>query len=226
MSHRYFQRYPSLILISDDEDDDNHRKNFMDTQFSTPMSIETNKTNDLQLMLPLSTPPRSTLRKDTTMATSERKETELIDFITPDKSINNIYQSNYKPRTLHFHNQQRLSILPTYPIMDMNYSSNLLLLNISPTQLSQQELLRRQTGTYKPLFSITNSNTSTISFMVKQYNTYFVPTLDHLKVDLSILDHNYTRLLHVIELSRLARFRTIGSNKQSYEIELNLKENE
>ncbi|CAF4374747.1 unnamed protein product, partial [Rotaria sordida] len=49
-------------------------------------------------------------------------------------------------RTIHFFNQQRLSILPTFPISnnDENNGSDLLLANVSPIQLSPIELARRQ----------------------------------------------------------------------------------
>ncbi|CAF4539870.1 unnamed protein product, partial [Rotaria magnacalcarata] len=80
---------------------------------------------------------------------------------------------NYIPRTLHFYNQDRLSILPIFPTILQNNFSQLLLTNIPMYQLSTDEQARRQLGKYRSEFSIRNTNASETSFMVKQYHTYY-----------------------------------------------------
>jgi hypothetical protein len=90
-------------------------------------------------------------------------------------------QPKYLPYTINMNNQERLSILPIYPIM--NNDIQLLLANIPINHLSQQELTNCQKGKCKPSFSIVDSNASTTSCMVQKYRTYYASLLERLHVD-------------------------------------------
>ena len=72
--------------------------------------------------------------------------------------------------------------------------------NVPIDQLSSEELARRQTGKYQSEFVIRDINASATSFMVKQYHTYIGSIIGKYKVDLAILDHNYVRLHHFLQL--------------------------
>ncbi|CAF4063110.1 unnamed protein product, partial [Rotaria sordida] len=126
------------------------------------------------------------------------------------------HQPNYIRRTIHFFNQQRLSILPTFPISnnDENNGSDLLLANVSPIQLSPIELARRQAGQYQCAFTINDLNASATSMMVKNYHIYYLSILERFNVDLSILDHNYARLKDFLQLFYTARIRMLRFNKR------------
>ncbi|CAF3202567.1 unnamed protein product [Rotaria socialis] len=229
MSHK---RFPSAIFPVDEEDD--HKDNVMDMEFSTPTAKEIRSnatqltatsmitTNELQIPIPSSTPIRlsSTKRKATI-----KKEIELIDLVTPMKSSIHLYQSNYIPRTLPYYNQQRLSILPTFPAIIYNNNSHLLLANVPMDQLSSEELARRETGKCKCSFIITDPDPPTASYMVHHYHTMFGSVLQRFKIDLAILDHNYARLDNFLKLFRTARRRLINAKEYAQDL-LQLEDNE
>jgi hypothetical protein len=236
-----FQRNTSVILISDSDDDNNDNTNVQQTQtqYSTPMvqyksdiqiNIQPRTTNQSQLtILPSSSSQRSFKLK-------ENKKQQQEQFTTPSKNVDmmdstsimaspfGLSQPKYLPYTINMNNQERLSILPIYP--SMNNDIQLLLANVPINHLSQQELTNRQKGKYKASFSIIDSNASTTtSFMVQQYRTYYASLLERLNVDLSILDRNYIQLKKIIELHRQAYIRTIGHDKTA-KYQFNLPENE
>ncbi|CAF1196813.1 unnamed protein product [Rotaria magnacalcarata] len=229
MSH---QRFPSAIFPVDEEDDD--KDSVMDMEFSTPTAneIRSNATqltatsmttmNELQIPMPPSTPIRlsSTKRK-----TTIKKEIELIDLVTPMKSSIHLYQANYIPRTLHYYNQRRLSILPTFPTIMYNNNPHLLLANVPMDQLSPEELARRETGKCKCSFIITDPDPPTTSYMVQHYHTMFGSVLPRFKIDLAILDHNYARLDNFLNLFRTARRRLINAKEYAQDL-LQLEVNE
>ncbi|CAF2782366.1 unnamed protein product [Rotaria sp. Silwood2] len=234
-----FNFYEASILTSDEDDNDGGNDNLMETKYSTPTAQENRSdqtparatttvatTNELQITIPPSTPIRPSLirQRPTTTTTN----IELIDLVTPKKSPQGLHQPNYIRRTLHFFNQQRLSILPTFPIInnDNNDSDLLLLANVFPIQLSPTESAHRQQGQYKHAFIITDPNASKTSFMVQQYQIYYVSILERFNVGLPIVDHNYARLKHVIELFRTARMRTLRTNNKRLEHTLYLKDSE
>ncbi|CAF1237545.1 unnamed protein product [Rotaria sp. Silwood1] len=234
----------TAALFTSDEDDNNDdgNDNLMETQYSTPTAQENRfnqtptkgttavtTTSVLQITLPPSTPIRSSLKRRQQPTTETiRKDIELIDLVTPKKSPQGLHQPNYIRRTLHFFNQQRLSILPTFPIVhnDNDDSDLLLLANVCPMQLSPTELVRRQHGQYKHAFDIRDPNASETSFMVQQYQIYYVSILERFNVDLPIVDHNYARLKYVLELFRKARMRTLSANNKRLEHTLYLKDSE
>lgn len=61
-------------------------------------------------------------------------------------------------------------------------------------QLSRSELTRRQSGVFKPAFDIVNYDSMISSFLREKYHMFFSDLLERLKVDMTILDYNYTRL--------------------------------
>ncbi|CAF2085893.1 unnamed protein product [Rotaria magnacalcarata] len=226
--NRRTQRQPSIVLLSDNDDD-----NLMDTQYSTPTAsmasqtaaAATTTTNQFQLGEPPKTPPPQVRSSQSRSGTNrQRKQIELIDLVTPFKSGVH-HQPNYIPRTLHFYNQDRLSILPIFPTILQNNFSQLLLTNIPMCQLSTDEQARRQLGKYRSEFSIRNTNASETSFMVKQYHTYYGSILEKFQVDLAILDYNYIRLHYVLQLFRTTRLQILSLDKCS-ENDLLLHENE
>ncbi|CAF1193429.1 unnamed protein product [Rotaria sordida] len=222
MSLNNFQRYPSVVFTSDEEAGEKD-DTLMDAEFSTSMAQHVHsdviQTNEQQLVLlpPLpSTPMRSLARRQrTTTTTARAQEIELIDLVTPKKSPTLHYQSNYISRTIHFFNQQRLSILPKFPTTGNTTNVHLLLANVPMAQLSSEELARRQTGQYKPLFTISNYDPSVTSLMVNNYYTYFGPILERFKVDVAILDYNYGLLKNYLKLYRSARLRILSTDKLS-----------
>ncbi|CAF1059935.1 unnamed protein product [Rotaria sordida] len=82
--------------------------------------------------MPLSTlsPRRPAKQSRATSATPLRttqQEIEITDLVTPVKSTVIITQANYTIRTLTLYNQQRRSILPTFPTLIYNHDPDLLL---------------------------------------------------------------------------------------------------
>ncbi|CAF4150666.1 unnamed protein product [Rotaria sp. Silwood2] len=129
---------------------------------------------------------------------------EVIDLCTPDIDINDISiesvvlqkastSDTTKERFPNLH--RRLSILPCFPTNNnkQNYGDPLLP-NIPPRQLTKEELARRHSGAFKPAFNIINYDSTIPSFLREKYHMYFTVLLERLKVDISILDYNYTRL--------------------------------
>lgn len=209
------QRAPSVILLSDHEDDDNHP--IISTQFATPMAqINHHHTTDMK--------------------------SECIDFDSPTKSPIGLAQRDYLPYTLTSLNQERLTILPMYPINESDVHDKhsddddvdeqprrLLLANLPDNQLSNEERKQRRPGKYKCQFSIsesTNDHTgAALSFMAQQYRTYFSLILPRFNMDLSILDFNYLRLKKFIQLCQLSYIRFLPPNR-STDLDFHLQENE
>ena len=234
-----FERVISIVLSSDtDEDDSNDQK--VQTQYLTPMvqykndvtiDIQPRTTTQSHLTIFPSLSQRSFVLKDKKKKEEQQqiatptKTMEIIDSNSPMLSPYGLSQPKYLPYTINMNNQERLSILPTYPTVNDNIQPILLLANVPINHLSQQELTYRRTGKYKASFSITNYNASTKSFMVQQYNTYYAPLVERLQVDTSILDYNYIRLKKLIELHRQACIRTLGYEK-TLKGQFNLPENE
>ena len=67
-------------------------------------------------------------------------------------------------------------------------------MNILAHQLTQIELLRRHSGAYRPAFHIINRDSSIPSFLREEYHLSFDDLIQRLKVDMTLLDYNYTRL--------------------------------
>ncbi|CAF1361912.1 unnamed protein product [Rotaria sp. Silwood1] len=226
-------------LFSSDEDDNdeenvekrNDSGDLMETtQYSTPTAQEqrteetttaTRRLAATTIELPMvkeSLSPRGpSIRRQRRTTSTTATQVEIIDLVTPMKTPIGRYQPNYLPHTLHFYNRHRLSILPTFPRRnnnDADNSSNLLLANVSPNQLSRIELECRQTGEYQCLFTIADPSTSTSSLMYNYYKNYFLTICDRFHVDISILDHNYARLQHFLELFSTRRVQILHANKR------------
>ncbi|CAF1033361.1 unnamed protein product [Adineta steineri] len=150
-----------------------------------------------------------------------------IDLTSPVKSSLDTIQRNYLPYTIAGLNQERLSILPTYPTNTTNATdqSLLLLANLPINQLSEQEQMNRQSGKYKCGFSILDIDAFATSMVTQYYQMHFGSIIERFHVDLSILDHNYCKLKKFIQLHRLAYNRTLPLSRSSTNY-LNLNENE
>ncbi|CAF2835561.1 unnamed protein product [Rotaria sp. Silwood2] len=224
-------------LFSSDEDDNNEKNDqnrndsgdlMETTQYSTPTAQEQRTQETSTVRLPAITmelpglkesltPRGPSVKRQRRTTTTIARQIEIIDVVAPNRTPIGLYQPNYIPRTLHFYNQYRLSILPTFPSRDNNDSdnpSNLLLANVSPIQLSRTELGRRQTGEYKCIFTMTDPSPPTSSMMYNYYKNYFLKIVDRFHIDISILDHNYARLQQVLQLFRTRRAQILHANKR------------
>ena len=54
--------------------------------------------------------------------------------------------------------------------------------------------MRRQNGVFKPAFDVINNDLTMASFLREQYQLFFSDLIERLKVDMTLLDYNYTRL--------------------------------
>lgn len=233
------ERLPNFDLhassLFDDIDDDNHDRNnpLMEiTRYSTPTAQEYHieeisvrrmpvTTNELQdIIIPPSTPSRPLF---TNQRATTTREIEIIDLVTPTKASNSFFEPDYIPRTLHFYNRHRLSILPMFPSASSNDTKNdannttlnLLLTNVAPIELSRSELIHRQPGQYPCIFTMTDPKSfNTSSLMYNYYQNYFLSISDRLNVDISVLDHNYARLQAFLELFRQRRAQMLHANKR------------
>ena len=85
------------------------------------------------------------------------------------------------------------------------------------------ELARRYSGAFKPACDMINNNSMIPSFLREKYELFYGDLLRRLKVDLAILDYNYTRLNQYIKMLNYEIIRVF--NLQPYEIQL-IDENE
>ncbi|CAF1589895.1 unnamed protein product, partial [Adineta steineri] len=218
------RRIQCIVLSSDDEIDNNiNEKHSQDDRKPIISTI-----NQLQVATSYSKKSKSVVPKQSLTTTAARIPEE-IGLTSPMKFSYDLSQQNYLPYTLTSKNQERLSILPTYPSTNNNINDQpsilLLLANISNSQLSSQERTYRQQGTYKCSFSIQDRTALTTSFMVQQYNTYYESIIERLNVDLSILDYNYLRLKKFIHLCHLAYIRVLPSRRSiRFNFDMNEKE--
>ena len=67
-------------------------------------------------------------------------------------------------------------------------------MNILAHQLTQIELLRRRSCAYGPAFNVINHDSMIPSFLREKYHLFFDDLIQRLKVDMTLLDYNYTRL--------------------------------
>ncbi|CAF3146779.1 unnamed protein product, partial [Rotaria sp. Silwood2] len=112
----------------------------------------------------------------------------------------------------------RLCILASYPSNnDIQDDGEPLLSNIPPHQLTQTELARRDPGTFKPAFDIVKNDTTVPSLFREKYHMFFDDLLKRLKVDIAILDFNYTRLNKYIRMLGYEHMRVF--NRRPHEIQ-------
>ena len=90
---------------------------------------------------------------------------------------------------------RRRKILACYPTTSSDGNRvDPLLVNIPPERLTAVELRRRQSGTFPLTVPLIDRNPAVPSFLRDKYRFFFDELRTRLKVDLSILDYNYTRL--------------------------------
>jgi len=69
-----------------------------------------------------------------------------------------------------------------------------ILFYILVNQLTPTEAIRRCSNSFTPAFDIVNHNPMIPSFLREKYQLFYNDLIERLKVDMSILDYNYTRL--------------------------------
>ena len=85
-------------------------------------------------------------------------------------------------------------------------------------KLTFTEDMRRSSGAFKPAFDIINSNPTIPSFLREKYHLFFHDLVERLKVDMTILDYNYTRLNKYLKMLIYEQMQVF--NLRSDEIEL------
>lgn len=160
---------------------------------------------------------------------------EIIDLCTPNMDIN---VAPVVMITERFPNlAYRLSILPWYPPKDNQGEHHPLLANmprmcredgtvilfcfvIIAHQLTGAELARRSSGAFKPVASIIvrHDASNVPSFLHEKYQLMYGDLLERLKVDMSILDYNYTRLNTYLRMLMYEQIRVF--NLRPHEIQL------
>ncbi|CAF4099339.1 unnamed protein product, partial [Rotaria sp. Silwood1] len=152
---------------------------------------------------------------------------EIIDLCTPIIGINDISimpafaenTSVLKTLLERFPNlQRRLCILASYPSNNhIQNDAEPLLSNIPAHQLGETELARRHPGTFKSAFEIVKNDTTVPSLLREKYHMFFDDLLKRLKVDIAILDFNYTRLNKYIRMLGYEHMRVF--NLRPHEIQ-------
>jgi hypothetical protein len=85
-------------------------------------------------------------------------------------------------------------------------------------QLTDTELARRNAGAFKTTFGIINNDPVIPSFLREKYQLFYGDLLKRLKVDMTILDYNYTRLNKYMKMFIYERISVF--NFQPHEIQL------
>ena len=84
--------------------------------------------------------------------------------------------------------------------------------------MTQTELARRYSGTFKAAFDIINYDLTVPSFLREKYQLFFGDLIERLKIDMTILDYNYMRLNKYMKLLIYEQIQIF--NLRSYEIQL------
>lgn len=87
---------------------------------------------------------------------------------------------------------RRLPILACFPTSEDD--ARPLLANLPPERLTSMELRQRLASDYPSAISVVDVNPKIPSLLREKYRLLFGDLMARLKVDLSILDYNYTRL--------------------------------
>ncbi len=93
-----------------------------------------------------------------------------------------------------------------------------LVLSILAHQLTNTELARRCAGAFKTTFDMVDNNPTIPSFLREKYQLFYGNLLKRLKVDMTILDYNYTRLNKYMKMFIYERICVF--NLQPHEIQL------
>ncbi|CAF4036541.1 unnamed protein product [Adineta steineri] len=88
----------------------------------------------------------------------------------------------------------RLSIFPLYPTSNTQALSYPLLTNMPYYHLSQADRIRRHSSAFKPAFNILNLDPTISSSLREKYQFFYSDLIERLKIDITLLDFNYTRL--------------------------------
>ena len=132
--------------------------------------------------------------------------------------------------------ERRRSILPCYPAADKRDKGHLLLPNLSrmyraresvlqchqcatlADQLTHDELVRRQSGTFMSVVSVVDHDLTRPSFLREKYHMLYGDLIERLKVDLALLDYNYTRLNSYLRMFTDEQIRVF--NLRSWELRM------
>ncbi|CAF1247490.1 unnamed protein product [Rotaria sordida] len=80
---------------------------------------------------------------------------------------------------------------------------------MSAHPLAPQRLVRRCADTFKPAFNIINYHSTIPSFLREKYHIFFGDLLERLKVDMTIMDYNYTRLNQYLRMLVYEQIRVL-----------------
>lgn len=106
---------------------------------------------------------------------------------------------------------RRKKILACYPTTSNDENAiEPLFVNVPPERLTAVELRRRQSGTYPLAVRLIEQNPTMPSLLRDKYHQYFDELKKNLKVDLSILDYNYTRLNRFLRLFMYQQVRVFN----------------
>ncbi|CAF1203466.1 unnamed protein product [Adineta steineri] len=168
-------------------------------------------------------------RRPSTLTVQQNADNQMIDIIdlcTPTMDTN----STSSPSLTHvqrFPNlEHRLSILPWFPFNQQQQQVQQacpLFVNIPSHQLSEKELIFRQFNVFKPACEIINNDLILPSFLREKYQLYFGDLMKRLKVNMAIIDFNYTRLneyIRKVSYERMYVFNLVSNHT------LQLDENE
>jgi hypothetical protein len=143
-------------------------------------------------------------------------EIDIVDLCTPNMSCEEESSSVIIQQVSNSH--RRLSILPWYPTNDHQHEGYPLLTNRSPRRLSEKELARRRVNQFEPAFLAIDQNPTMPSFLREKYRLFYSDLVERLKVDVSILDFNYTRLNQYIRLLMYEQMRVFNLPLEQVEL--------
>lgn len=106
----------------------------------------------------------------------------------------------YILRTIHDNNRNRLSVLPIFPTTLHDRQRHLLLANVPSHRLSAEERFRRQRNFYSFPCHIPLQEVHYRSDLAEYYQRCYVDLVTRLQIDPILLDCNYVRLRHCLDL--------------------------
>jgi hypothetical protein len=154
---------------------------------------------------------------------------ECIDLCSPsNSSISSFHcfnsKSEYIPQTLTSSNQNRQSLLPTYPVpTHEEHPKFLLLTNVPNSSLSTVQYNQRQRYIRDRSTSLLLKHDKSIpSSLNDHFTTFYEPLVSRLNIDWKVLDCNYVRLNKCLYLFANERMHRLQQTPQ----ELKLMDNE
>lgn len=161
-------------------------------------------------------------RNRTTMDIDTGSTVEVIDLCTPNMDMeeepisyesepdNTSYLSILACYPKRNEQDPTMPLLPNTPRMYFHRLNLNSIFDILANQLNQNDLLRRQRGSLISSFEIKDNNPSVPSFLREKYHMLFSDLIQRLKVDMTLLDYNYTRLNKYIRMFAYEQIRVFN----------------